>query len=111
MVATPMPKTAGSRAMGTRREGTQASGKAMAIAIAPPSMISRTEPASGESERVAGFCAFRTMRNSGENAQMQTAQNRGQYGHTKGKGLMVVGGRLSDLARASAAHCLVLGQA
>jgi len=53
-------------------------------------MITRTEPASGESDWVAGFCAFRTIRNSGEYAQIQTTQNSGQYGHTKGRGLMFV---------------------
>src|SRR2546428_14029256 len=98
MAATPMTKTAGSRALGTRREGTKASGKAMPVAIAPPRTITRTEPASGESEWVAGFWAFRTSRNSGENAQMQTAQNSGQYGQTKGSGLMFVGGGLTDRA-------------
>src|SRR6266516_5283922 len=92
MLARPITKTAGSRPVGTRRDRTQASGKAIAMAIAPPRTITRTEPASGESEWVAGFCAFRTIRNSGENAQLQTAQNSGQYGHTKVSGLMFVGG-------------------
>src|SRR2546430_12241864 len=90
MVATPIPKTAGASAVGRRREGTQASGKAMAEAIAPPRTITRKEPASGESECVAGFRAFRTIRNSGENAQMTTAQNTGQYGQMKGRGLMML---------------------
>ena len=55
-------------------------------------MSTRTEPASGESEWAADFRTFRTIRNSGENARIQAAQNRGQYGHTKGNGLMIVGG-------------------
>src|SRR2546423_13123013 len=71
-VTRPMTKTAESRTVGRRRDGTQASGKAMAEAIDPPRTITRTEPASGESEWEAGFRAFRTIRNSGEDAQMQT---------------------------------------
>jgi hypothetical protein len=98
MMATPMTKTAGPSAVGRRREDTQASGKAMTEAIPPPRTITRTEPASGESEWVADFRAFRTIRNSGENAQIHTAQNSGQYGHTKGRGLMAVGGVLTDRA-------------
>jgi hypothetical protein len=46
----------------------------MAMAVDIPQMMTRNEPASGESARVAGFRAFRTIPNSGENAQTTTVQ-------------------------------------
>ena len=77
-VAIPMPKRTGCQVAGRRRKGTHASGKAMAVAAPIPTTMTRKEPASGESERVAGFRAFRTIWYSGENAQIKAAQKSSQ---------------------------------
>lgn len=72
-MAMPMTKTTGCEGSGSRTR-THASGKAMAIVADFRTMITRQEPASGESDRVAGFCALRTIWYSGEKPKWRLSQ-------------------------------------
>jgi len=74
----PMVNTTGLSATDTRRNGTQAIAKATRLAIPPPRMMTRKEPASADPERVAGSRAARTILDSGAYAQITTGQNTGQ---------------------------------
>lgn len=94
MADVPRSNARGARGAGKRSEGTQARGNATRAAIPPPIVITRKDPASGESGRLAGLRAFQTILNSGRYAQTTTAQNSSQYGHTKGRGL--TGGGITE---------------